>query len=328
MKAIVYEKYGSADVLELQKVEKPTPKADEVLVKVHAAAVNPYDWHFMRGEPYFMRLIAGLRTPKHTGLGVDYAGQVEAVGQDVTQFQPGDEVYGMGDGAFAEYLCVPEMETALKPTNLTFEQAAAVPLAALTALQGLRDTGRLQPGQRVLIIGASGGVGTFAVQIAKALGAHVTGVCSTQNLEMVRSLGADEVIDYTRQDFTQRDRKYDLIFQLGGMHSPSHCRRALTPEGRLVLSSGDSDGRWLGPVDRIIKATILSPFVSQTLAALDTKRSQKDLAYLKDLIEAGKLTPVINQTHSLREVPEAIRYVEKGHARGKVVIVVEHNNKI
>ena len=327
MKSIVYQKYGSPDVLELKEVKKPTPKEDELLVKVQAAAVNPYDWHFMRGEPYFMRLFVGLRTPKRHGLGVDYSGQVEAVGKDVTQFQPGDEVFGMCDGAFAEYLCVPEIEAVLKPTNLTFEQAAAVPLAALTALQGLRDSGQLQPRQRVLIIGSSGGIGTFAVQIAKMLGAHVTGVCSRQNLEMVRSLGADQVIDYTQEDFTQSGQKYDLIFQLGGMHSPSHCRRALTPKGRLILSSGDSDGRWIGPVDRIIKAAVLSPFVNQTLVSLDTKRSKKDLEHLKDLIEAGKLTPVIDQTHSLSEVPEAIRYVEKGHAKGKVVINVEGNGK-
>ena len=322
MKAIVYEKYGPPDVLELKEVEKPKPKDNEVLVKVQSASVNPYDWHFMRGEPYFMRLIVGLRRPKRNGLGVDYAGQVEAVGKDVTQFQPGDELFGLCDGAFAEYLCVPEIEAALKPTNLTFEQAAAVPLAALTALQGLRDAGQLQPGQRVLIIGASGGVGTFAVQLAKALGAHVTGVCSTQNLELVRSLGADQVIDYTQEEFAQSGQTYDLIFQLGGKHSPSHCRRALTPQGRLVLSSGDSDGRWIGPVDRIIKAAVLSPFVSQTLGSLDTKRSKKDLEHLKDLIEAGQLRPVIDQTHSLNEVPEAIGYVEKGHTRGKVVITL------
>jgi NADPH:quinone reductase-like Zn-dependent oxidoreductase len=328
MKAIVYHQYGSADVLKLEEVEKPTPGDDEVLIKVLAASVNPYDWHFMRGEPYFMRLFVGLRAPKRNGLGVDYSGQVEAVGKEVTQFQPGDEVFGMCDGAFAEYLCVPEIEAALKPTNLTFEQAAAVPLAALTALQGLRDPGQLQPMHRVLIIGSSGGVGTFAVQIAKALGAHVTGVCSTQNREMVCSLGADQVIDYTQEDFAQSGQKYDLIFQLAGMHSPSHCRRALTPKGRLVLSSGDSDGRWIGPIDRIIKAAVLSPFVGQKLGSLDTKRSKKDLEHLKDLIEAGKLTPVINQTHSLSEVPEAIRYVEKGHARGKVVITVGNNGKI
>jgi NADPH:quinone reductase-like Zn-dependent oxidoreductase len=322
MKAIVYHQYGSPDVLQLQDMDKPVVRNDAVLVRIRAAAANPYDWHFMRGEPYFMRLFIGLRTPKANGLGVDFAGQVEAVGKDVTQFHPGDEVFGVCNGAFAEYLCTPENELALKPTNLTFEQAAAVPLAAVTALQGLRDTGQLQPEQKVLIIGASGGVGTFAVQIAKVFGAHVTGVCSTRNLELVRSLGADHVIDYTQEDFTQSGQKYDLIFQLAGMRSPSHCRRALTSKGRLVLSSGDSDGRWIGPIDRLIKAAALSPFVSQTLSSLNTKRSKKDLPYLTELIEAGKVTPVIDRTHSLGEVPEALRYLEQGHARGKVVITV------
>lgn len=322
MKAIIYHQYGSPDVLQLQDMDKPVVRDDAVLVRIRAAAANPYDWHFMRGEPYFMRLFIGLRTPKANGLGVDFAGQVEAVGKDVTQFHPGDEVFGVGNGAFAEYLCTPENELALKPTNLTFEQAAAVPLAAVTALQGLRDTGQLQPEQKVLIIGASGGVGTFAVQIAKVFGAHVTGVCSTRNLELVRSLGADHVIDYTQEDFTQSGQKYDLIFQLAGTRSPSHCRRALTSKGRLVLSSGDSDGRWIGPIDRLIKAAALSPFVSQTLSSLNTKRSKKDLPYLTELIEAGKVTPVIDRTHSLGEVPEALRYLEQGHARGKVVITV------
>jgi len=322
MKAIIYHQYGSPDVLQLQDMDKPVVRDDAVLVKIRAAAANPYDWHFMRGEPYFMRLFIGLRTPKANGLGVDFAGQVEAVGKDVTQFHPGDEVFGVCNGAFAEYLCTPENELALKPTNLTFEQAAAVPLAAVTALQGLRDTGQLQPEQKVLIIGASGGVGTFAVQIAKVFGAHVTGVCSTRNLKLVRSLGADHVIDYTQEDFTRSGQKYDLIFQLAGTRSPSHCRRALTSKGRLVLSSGDSDGRWIGPIDRLIKAAALSPFVSQTLSSLNTKRSKKDLPYLTELIEAGKVTPVIDRTHSLGEVPEALRYLEQGHARGKVVITV------
>jgi len=322
MKAIIYHQYGSPDVLQLQDMDKPVVRDDAVLVRIRAAAANPYDWHFMRGEPYFMRLFIGLRTPKANGLGVDFAGQVEAVGKDVTQFHPGDEVFGVCNGAFAEYLCTPENELALKPTNLTFEQAAAVPLAAVTALQGLRDTGQLQPEQKVLIIGASGGVGTFAVQIAKVFGAHLTGVCSTRNLELVRSLGADHVIDYTQEDFTQSGQKYDLIFQLAGTRSPSHCRRALTSKGRLVLSSGDSDGRWIGPIDRLIKAAALSPFVSQTLSSLNTKRSKKDLPYLTELIEAGKVTPVIDRTHSLGEVPEALRYLEQGHARGKVVITV------
>jgi NADPH:quinone reductase-like Zn-dependent oxidoreductase len=320
MKAIRYYRYGSPDVLQLEEVDKPVVDNDAVLVRVRAAAVNPYDWHFMRGEPYFMRLMFGLRTPSRNSLGVDYAGQVEAVGKDVTQVRPGDEVYGMCDGAFAEYLCVPEAQAAPKPANLTFEQAAAVPLAALTALQGLRDSGQVQSGQKVLIIGASGGVGTFAVQIAKEMGAHVTGVCSTPNLEMVRGLGADEVIDYTQEDFTRRGQKYDVIFQLGGMDSPSRCRRALTPQGRLVLSSGDSSDRWIGPLSNIIYAAALNRFVSQTLVTLDTQRSKQDLIHLKEMIEAGKLTPVIDRTYSLSEVPDAVRHVESGHPRGKIVI--------
>lgn len=327
MKAIVYTQYGSPDVLQLRDVAKPTPQDDEVLVKVRAASVNPYDWHFMRGEPYFMRLVSGLRQPKRSGLGADFAGQVEAVGPAVTQFQPGDELFGMGNGAFAEYLCVRQTEAALKPANLTFEEAAAVPLAGLTALQGLRDPGQLQPGQKVLIIGASGGVGTFAVQIAKEMGAHVTGVCSTPNLALVRSLGADQVIDYTQEDFAGSGQKYDLIFQLGGMASPAHCRQALTPQGILVLSSGDSNGRWLGPLDRIFKAVILSPFVSQTLTSLNARRSQEDLGRLRELIEAGKLTTVIDHEYSLGALPEAIGYVEKGHTRGKVVIKVAHDDR-
>jgi NADPH:quinone reductase-like Zn-dependent oxidoreductase len=267
-----------------------------------------------------MRLLFGLRAPKRNGLGVDFSGQVEEIGKNVTKFRPGDEVFGMCDGAFAEYLCCNESDMAHKPTNASFLQAAAVPLAGLTALQGLRDVGQLQTGQRVLIIGASGGVGSFAVQIAKILGAHVTGVCSTPNLEMVRSLGADEVIDYTKEEFTQVGRKYDLILQLGGVQSPSHCRLALTPRGRLVLSSGDSDGRWIGPVDRIIKAAALSPFVRQTLRALDVKRRAEDLTFLANLVDAGKLKPIIDRTLSLGDVPEAIRYVEERHSRGKVVI--------
>ena len=322
MKAIVYHRYGSPDVLQLEEIEKPVVADDAVLIRVRAAAVNPYDWHFVRGIPYFMRLVVGLRVPKRNGLGVDFAGEVEAVGKDVTEFQPGDEVYGMADGAFAEYLAAPQSAIARKPSNLTFEQAAAVPLAALTALQGLRDSGELQAGQRVLIIGASGGIGTFAVQIAKDMGAHVTGLCSTPNLELVRSLGADEVIDYTRQDFTQSGQKFDVILQLGGTDSPARCRRALTPKGKLVLSSGESNGRWIGPLDRIIQASLLNPFVSQSLVDLGTKRSQSDLEYLKAMIEAGKLTPIIDRVQPLSEVPDAIRYVEKAHSRGKVVITV------
>ncbi len=325
MKAIVYYEYGSPDdVLQFAEVEKPPVRAGGVLVRVRGAAANPYDWHFIRGEPYFMRLMFGLRGPKRNALGVDFSGVVEEVGPEVEAFTPGDEVYGMCDGAFAEYLCAPESEIAPKPKSLGFDLAAAVPLAGLTALQGLRDGGQVRPGQRVLIIGASGGVGTFAVQIAKHLGAHVTGVCSTRNLDLVRSLGADEVIDYTQQDFADGTAKYDVIFQLGGMHSPSHCRRALTPRGRLVLSSGDSDGVWLGPMDRILKAALLSPFVSQRLVALQAKRSKADLETLAALVDAGKVKPVIDRTYALEEASEAIRYVEQGHARGKVLVGINH----
>jgi NADPH:quinone reductase-like Zn-dependent oxidoreductase len=322
LKAITYHRYGSPDVLEFQEVDEPVAKDDEVLVRVRAVSVNPRDWHFMRGLPYVVRPF-GLRRPKDGVLGSDVAGQVEAVGRNVTRFRPGDEVFGdVLTGGFAEYAGVSEDFLGLKPANLTFEQAAAVPLAALTALQGLRDHGRIRPGQKVLIIGASGGVGTFAVQIAKSFGADVTGVCSTRNLDMVRSLGADHVIDYTQEDFTQRGQKYDLILQLAGTRSPSDCRRALTPKGTLLLSSGESSGRWIGPIGRIIKALVLSPIVSQRLAPFEAKRSREDLQILKELIEAGKVTPVIDRTYSLSEVPEAIRYLEEGHARGKIVITM------
>jgi len=323
MKAIVYHEYGSPDVLELEEIDRPVVKDDEVLVRVRASSANPADWHFMRGVPYVMRPQSGLRKPKNAFLGRDIAGEVEAVGKDVTGFRPGDGVFAnVGSGGFAEYASVPEDFLVQKPVNLTFEQAAAVPLAALTALQGLRDAGHLQPEQKVLIVGASGGVGTFAVQIAKSLGADVTGVCSTRNVELVRSLGADHVIDYTQGDFTQSGQKYDLIFQLAGTSSPSDLRRSLTSEGTLVLSSGDSDGRWIGPVDRLVKAVVLSPFVSQKLGSFLAKENKEDLQFLKELIEAGDVTPVIDRTYVLSETPEAIRYLEEGHARGKVVITV------
>lgn len=323
MKAIVQDEYGPPDVLELREIAAPVVADDDVLVRVHAASANPADWHFMRGVPYVLRPGAGLAKPKNKVLGRDIAGSVEAVGQDVTQFHAGDEVFAnVESGGFAEYACVSESLLAPKPSNLTFEQAAAVPLAALTALQGLRDKGKVQPEQKVLIIGASGGVGTFSVQIAKVLGADVTGVGSARNVEMVRSLGADHVIDYTKTDFTRSGQKYDLIFQLAGTRSPSDCRRALTPKGTLVLSSGESDGHWLGPVDRMIKAAVLSPFVSQKLGAFLAKPTQQDLQLLRELIEADKVKPVIDRTYSLSEAPEAIRYLEEGHARGKIVITV------
>jgi NADPH:quinone reductase-like Zn-dependent oxidoreductase len=278
----------------------------------------------MRGLPYIFRTQSGLRKPKNGVLGRDVAGQVEAVGKDVTRFRPGDEVIAnVENGGFAEYTCVSQDLLGVKPANLTFEQAAAVPLAALTALQGLRDVGRVQPEQEVLIIGASGGVGTFAVQIAKAFGADVTGVCSTRNVELVRSLGADDVIDYTQEDFAWSGRKYDLILQLAGTRSPSDCRRALTSKGTLLLSSGESAGRWIGPVDRIAKAVVLSPFVSQKLGTFVMKPNREDLQFLKELIEAGKVKPVIDRTYPLSEAPAAIRYLEEGHARGKVVITVK-----
>jgi NADPH:quinone reductase-like Zn-dependent oxidoreductase len=326
MKAVVNMKYGPPDVLEFTEVEKPIPKDDEVLLKVHAASVNPADWHLLRGDPYIARLQLGLRRPKHRVLGCDVAGQVEAVGKDVATLRPGNEVFGSpfmnGFGAFAERASVSEDLLAPKPANLSFEQVAAVPLAASTALQGLRDHGRIEPGHKVLIVGASGGVGTFAVQIAKSFDAEVTGVCSTRNVEMVRSLGADHIIDYTVEDFARSGQEYDLIFQLAGTRSPSEFRRALTSEGTLVQISGDSSDRWIGPVDRIIKALVLSPFVSQKMASFTVNPNKEDLRFLKQLIEAGQLAPMIDRTYPLSETPEAIRYLENGHVRGKVVITV------
>ena len=323
MKAIVYHEYGPPDVLALQDIEKPIAKSGEVRVRVCAASANPYDWHFMRGEPYIVRLQGGLRKPKNTVLGSDIAGEVDAVGENVTRYRPGDEVIAeVGSGGFAEYTCVTEDHLGLKPANLTFEQAAAVPMAGFTALQGLRDHGGTGPGHRVLIIGASGGVGTFAVQIAKSLGAEVTGVCSTRNVDMVRSLGADQVVDYTQEDFTRSGQRYDLIFQLAGTLSASVRRRVLASDGTLVLSSGESSGRWIGPLGRVARAVAVSAFSSQKMVPLFTKRSSEDMQFLKELIEAGEVTPVIDRTYSLSEAPEAIRYLEEGHARGKVVITV------
>lgn len=325
MRAITYHGFGSADVFELREVPQPAVTPDQVLVRVRASSANPWDWHLMRGLPYIARVLAGLgvRKPRKLILGTDIAGEVEVVGGEVTRFRPGDEVFGfVGGGGFADYVSSPERLMALMPANLSFEQAAAVPLAAVTALQGLRDVGGIKAGDKVLIVGASGGVGTFAVQIAKWFGAQVTGVCSTRNVGMVRSIGADSVIDYTREDFTRGDQKYDLIFQLAGTASPSDLRRALTPNGTLVLSSGDSPGRVIGPIGRILKAVLLSPFVSQALRVLDTKPSRADLQFLTKLIEAGAVKPVIDRTYPLSQTAEAVRYVETGHARGKVVISV------
>jgi NADPH:quinone reductase-like Zn-dependent oxidoreductase len=326
VKAIVRDNYGPPDVLELEDLSKPEPGGDGVLLRVHATSVNPADGHILRGDPYVSRLQLGLREPKDRVLGCDVAGRVEMIGESVRMLRPGDEVFGSpfmrGFGAFAEHVRISEDLLAPKPTTLSFEQAAAVPLAASAALQGLRDHGRIEPGHKVLIVGASGGVGTFAVQIAKSFDAEVTGVCSTRNVDLVRSLGADHVIDYTREDFTQSGQRYDLIFQLGGTRSPSECRGALAPKGTLILSSGESEGRWIGPVGRIIKALALSPFVSQKMVSFTVNPNKEDLRFLKQLIEAGQLAPVIDRTYPLSETPEAIRYLENGHARGKVVITV------
>ena len=324
MKAIVYHRYGSPDVLELREIDKPVVTDNDVLVRVRAASVNPLDWHYMRGMPYIVRIKAGLRKPKATRLGVDVAGQVEAVGINVTQFKPGDEVFGACPGAFAEYACTSESALVMKPTNVTFEQAAAVAIAAFTALQGLRDKGHIQPGQKVLINGAAGGVGTFAVQIAKSFGADVTGVCSTRNVDMVRSIGADRVMDYTQEDFTKSGQRYDQILDMIGNHPLSDCRRALTPEGTLVLAGGPNKGRWLGGLTGLLKAVVLSRFVSQKLLPVLAHRSKEDLIIMRELLEAGKVTPVIDRSYPLSEVPEAIRYLEEGHAQGKVVITLEH----
>jgi len=326
MKAAVCSRYGPPDVVQITDVEKPVPKDNEVLIEVRAASVNPFDWHLMRGTPYIVRIMAGLLKPKDKRLGVDVAGQVEAVGRNVTQFKPGDEVFGACRGAFAEYACTSESALVMKPDNVTFEQAASVPVAAFTALQGLRDKGHLQPGQKVLINGAAGGVGTFAVQIAKLFGADVTGVCSTRNVDMVRSIGADRVIDYTQEDFTKSGQRYDLFFDSVGNHSLLACRRVLNPKGIYIVVGGP-DGRWLGPLARMIKTLVLSWFVSQNLVMFLAKRSKEDLTIMHELMEAGKVTPVIDKRYRLSEVPEAIRYLQEGHARGKVVITLEYNNK-
>ena len=327
MKAVVYTNYGSPDVLEIKDIKKPVPNDDQVLIKVRAASINPLDWHFMEGTPYIMRAIGvGLRKPKDPRLGVDYAGTVEAVGKNVTQFKPGDEVLGGKSGAFAEYVCArADRAIVLKPANITFEQAASVPIAAITALQGLRDKGKIQPGQKVLINGASGGVGTFAVQIAKSFGADVTGVCSTRNLDMVRSLGADHVIDYTKEDFTKNGRRYDLILDNVGTQQLSGFRRVLNPNGILVMigGGGPNDGGLIGPLGRPVKALLLSPFISQKMGMLMAELNKKDLTILGDLMQSGKVTPVIDRTYPLSQIAEAIRYLEQGHARGKVVITVE-----
>ncbi len=326
MKAIIYCDYGLPN-LKLEEVEKPVPNEDQILVKVRAASVNPYDWHFVEGTPKIMRLMGvGLRKPKDTRLGVDFAGTVEAVGKNVTQFKPGDDVFGGKGGAFAEYVCRrAEGAVALKPANITFEQAASVNIAGITALQGLRDKGKVQPGQKILINGASGGVGTFAVQIAKSFGADVTGVCSTRNVDLVRSLGADRVIDYTKEDFTKSADRYDVILDNVANHSLSECRRVLNPKGKYVMvgGGGASEQGFIGLLARPLKAMVLSPFISQQMGMMMADPSQKDLTVLADLMQSGKVKAIIDRTYKLAEVPEAIRYLEEGHARGKVVITLE-----
>jgi len=319
MKAIVFSKYGSSDVLKLKDIDKPVIKDDQVLVRVHAAGLNAGDIFSMRGSPWLVRFTVGFPKPKNYILGWDAAGRVETVGKKVTRFQPGDEVFASCTSALAEYACADEDNLAIKPSNLTFEQAAATPTAAVTALQGLRDTGKLQPGQKVLINGASGGVGTFAVQIAKAFGAEVTGICSTRNIDMVRSIGADHVIDYTQEDFTKNTQQYDLILDNVANHSFSDLRRTLTPHGIIIPNSGH------GGMGYVIKAFLLSPFIHQLGKPYLASPNNKDLVALKELIEADKVTPVIDRVFPMSKTAEAFRYLELDHAQGKVVITMGHN---
>ena len=323
MKAIVQDTYGLTDVLELRDIDRPEIADNEVLVRVRAAGVDRGVWHLMTGLAYPIRLAGyGLRAPKTPVPGMDLAGVVEAVGKDVTRFQVGDEVLGIGKGAYAEYARAPEDKLVPKPANLTFEQAAAVAISGITALQALRDKGRVAADQKVLVIGASGGVGTYAVQIAKAFGAEVIGVSSTTKTDLVRSIGADHVIDYTRDDFADGRHHYDLIIDIGGNSSVSRLRRALSPTGTLVMVGGEGGGRWLGGLDRQLRAVLLSPFVGQKLTLQVPSENYEDMLALTELIDAGKVTPVIDRTFPLSEVPKAIRYVEEGHARGKAVITV------
>jgi len=327
MKAIVQDAYGEPDVLYLSEVERPVAGDDEVLVRVHAAGVDPGVWHITAGMPYLVRLMGvGLRAPKARVVGNDVAGQVEAVGKNVRQFRPGDEVYGRkpsGDGSYAEYVTVPVERLAAKPANLTFEQAAAVPVSACTALQGLRDQGQIVPTEKVLVIGAAGGVGTFAVQLAKAFGAEVTGVCSTAKLDLVASLGADHLIDYTIDDFADGRRRYDLILDTAGRRPVTQLRRALSLRGTLVIVGGEGGGRWLGGFDRqILRAPLLSVFVGQSLRPLTATVRARDLDVLRRLIESGKVTPVVDRTYPLADAAEALRSIHDGHARGKVVLSV------
>ena len=326
MKAIIYCDYGMNN-LKLEQIEKPMPTDDQLLVRVRAASLNPYDWHFVEGTPYVMRAMGvGLRKPKDTRLGVDFAGTVEAVGKNVTQFKPGDEVFGGRGGAFAEYVCPRATRAvAMKPANVSFEEAAAVNIAGITALQGLRDKGKVQAGQKVLINGASGGVGTFAVQIAKSLGAEVTGVCSTRNVDLVKSLGADHVIDYTKEDFTKGAERYDVMLDNVGNRSLSECKGVLTPKGKYVLvgGGGASDQGFLGGLGKALWAVVYSKFVNQQMGMMMADANQKDLTILADMMQSGKVKAVIDKTYKLDQVPEAIRYLEEGHARGKVVVTVD-----
>ena len=328
MKAIVYTRYGLPDVLQIQEVEKPAPKDDEALVKVHAASVNAYNWRQLNANPFLVRLIGrGLLKHEHTKLDADIAGRVEAVGGNVKQLQPGDDVCGdtaaCDNGGFAEYVCASENALALKPANLSFEEAAAVPMAAIAALQGLRDNGQIQPAQKVLINGASGGVGTFAVQIAKYFGADVTAVCGTGNMDMVRSLGADHVIDYTKEDFTQNSQRYDLILAVSGYHPISAYKRALTPKGIYVMAGGS--------LTQIFQAMLLGSWMFRTggkkMGRVSAKPNQKDLVFMRELLEAGKVVPVIDRRYSLSETAAAFRHLGEGHARGKIVITLENNDK-
>lgn len=322
MKAIVQREYGSADVLAVADIDKPEVRENEVLVRVHAASVNPYEWHFMTGRPHLVRIEAGLLRPKRKPLGVDLAGRVEAVGEEVERFQTGDEVFGGSRGSFAEYVSVPEDRIVRKPANVTFEQAAAVPMAGLTALQGLRDKGRIQPGSKVLINGVSGGVGTFAVQIAKSFGAEVTGVCSSRNVDMVRSIGADKVIDYTTEDLLRSGERYDLILDMVGSHSLTDCRSVLSPKGVYVLVGQEEIGDWIGPLTLPIRMLVGSLFTSQRMVPLLASFTREDLLVLQELLETEKMKPVIDRTYELSDVPEALRQQGEGHAQGKTVITI------
>jgi NADPH:quinone reductase-like Zn-dependent oxidoreductase len=325
MKAAVYTRFGPPEVLHINDVEDPVPKDDEVLIRVRAASVNPLDSHLMRGKPYIGRILFGfgLRKPKNTRPGVDVAGRVEAVGGNVTQFKPGDGVFGSCHGAFAEYVCASESALVTKPDKVTFEQAASAPLAAYTALQAFRDKGHMQPGHKVLINGAAGGVGTFAVQIAKSLGAEVTGVCSTRNVEMVRSIGADRVIDYTQENLTRSEQRYNLIFDLAASQSLSAYRSVLHPKGTYILAGAVSRRGMMPFLALPVQALVLSPFTSQHFLTFIARRSKDDLTIIRDLMEARKLKPVIDRRYKLSEAPEAIRYVAGAHARGKVIITLE-----